>query len=148
MHHDIVPPKSSNPLWRLIPIGIDSILSLGQLAFSQLLILVSLAWLLLNQPGVALLGVLLLPPQDFLTLLTPASASPGQNISLAAGRQRMRALSLDLIFMEAQFIDLCCGSSCLLGLEDPEIALAVVSTHLFFSGTSVDICLTDLLRDF
>lgn len=50
--------------------------------------------------------------------------------------------------MEAQFIDLCCGSSCLLGLEDPEIALAVVSTHLFFSGTSVDICLTDLLRDF
>lgn len=44
-------------------------------------------------------------------------ASLGQDISLAAGRQRIRVLSLDLIFMKAQFIELWCGSSCLMGLD-------------------------------
>lgn len=44
------------------------------------------------QTGLALLA-LLLSPWDFLTLLTPASTSLGQGVSLGAGRQRMRVLS-------------------------------------------------------
>lgn len=116
VYHDIVSPKRSNPLQRLLPIGTDSVFPLGQLAFSQLLVLMDSTGLtrmpLLNQSGVALLA-LLLPPWDFLTSL----ASLGQDISLAAGRQRIRVLSLDLIFIEAQFIDLCCGFLCPMGLD-------------------------------
>lgn len=73
--------KASTYWYRLIS-------SLGQLAFSQLLVLKGSTGLggmaSPHQPGLALLA-LLLAPWDCLTPPTPAPALLGQGVSLAAG---------------------------------------------------------------
>lgn len=159
MYQDIVSPRSSNPLWRLLPISIDSISSLGQLAFYQLLVLMDstdLTGMTSPQParssptGSASSSMEFPDPANTSLSFTRTGYQPNcwkaENKGVESGADLYG--SSVYWFVLWTFMPIGTWMSQRLPLCIPWLSLAFVSTHLYFNDSGVDICPTDLLQGF